>query len=293
LHFSPLSFPHFEFLSFSLSCFFLTSFLLLFLLFRFYDVMKNDEPKHVDGNVYESFQLEIMNYEKAIENERLDGKWRSVDLVVAMNVVQYAPYRFMENFFRFADEVVKVFGCVFLYGPFRVDGCLTREQEIINLNLGKQSAKFGIRDQEDIVAIAKEFLFVLDLKLDLTEGNVALVFKKTPKEMAKIETKVETVEKKEEGAKRGDRPSMGVKLRSSMKSVKNAGSFIAKSLFGASLSGKKKDEAVDAADAAKKEAADEAGEDGEGDGEARLQHGGSRSILNGLSPEFDSGNSHK
>jgi len=75
---------------------------------KYYRVLKNNDPKNMHGNLYECFQFEILNYEKAMENENLDNKWRSVDMLVALNVVQYAPYRFMENMFRFAGEIVKV-----------------------------------------------------------------------------------------------------------------------------------------------------------------------------------------
>ena len=99
-------------------------------------------------------------------------------MLVAMNVIQYAPFRFVENMFRCASEVVKVFGTVFIYGPFRVEGVLPHELDIVDVNLRKLSAKFGIRDLEDVVAIAGENKFQLELKFDLPGNNIAILFRK-------------------------------------------------------------------------------------------------------------------
>jgi hypothetical protein len=238
---------------------------------KFFKLLKNNEPKYQFGNLYEAQHFEILNYEKALESEFLDSKWRSVDLLVAMNVVQYAPYRFMENMFRFANEIVKVFGCVFLYGPFRVEGELTREQEMINLNLGKQSAKFGIRDLEDIVTIAQGFMFQLDLQFKMKDDMLGLVFKKTPKEV-KVEIKVEEKVEEETSEKvdRSERKSMSGRLKDRMKSVKNVGSFFKKSGMNmfSTLGGKKKEDAVDAAEAARMEAEGGIDDESSADGSA-------------------------
>jgi hypothetical protein len=40
---------------------------------------------------YEAFQFEILNYDKAMQSELLENKWRNVDMVVALNVVQLVP----------------------------------------------------------------------------------------------------------------------------------------------------------------------------------------------------------
>ena len=133
----------------------------------------------MNGNLNEAFKFDVLYYERMMGPEGpLDNKWRAVDMLVAMNVIQYAPFRFVENMFRCANEVVKVFGTVFLYGPFRVEGVLPHELDIVDVNLRKLSAKFGIRDLEDVVAIAGEHMFQLELKFDLPDNNLAIVFRK-------------------------------------------------------------------------------------------------------------------
>ena len=111
---------------------------------KFAGVLKNNTPKYMSGNLNEAFKFNVLYYEKAMQNQ-LDSKWKSVDMLVLANVMQYTPFRFIENFFKMANEVLKVWGTIFVYGPFRVQGELTREQEIYDMEIKKLSAKWGIR----------------------------------------------------------------------------------------------------------------------------------------------------
>ena len=177
---------------------------------KFVNVLKNNEPENVNGNMFEAFRFDILNYEKAVEI--LDPKWKSLDMLVCMHVIPWAPLRFLENLFKFGNEVVKMYGTIFITGPFKIGGVLTEKQEKLDLHLRMLSPKFGIRDLDDMIALAKDFNFLLDLKFDMEEGSVLLLFKKTPPYVPDEDVKVVVAEDKKEGdGMRKERPSRATK----------------------------------------------------------------------------------
>ena len=110
----------------------------------------------MNGNCFEAFKFDITVYDKTMA--LLEAKWKSVDMLVELNVVQYAPWRFVENLFKCGSEICKMYGFIFLSGPFRIDGNITHEQEMMELHLKTLSAKYGIRDLEDIIEIASTYV---------------------------------------------------------------------------------------------------------------------------------------
>ena len=168
-------------------------------------VYKDNTPEYQNGNLHEALLLDILNYDKALSI--LEPKWKSVDVLVVMNVVPYAPLRFVENLFKFGSEVVKMHGTIFVTGSFKSNGALTPLQEKLDMRLRTMSARCGIRDLDDVIAVAKTYLFHLDLKFEMEEGNVALIFKKTPP-FVRDEKKVEDKDEEKKGEKgekgRGD-----------------------------------------------------------------------------------------
>lgn len=127
-----------------------------------YDVFKSPvNARYMHGNCHEALNFDITMYDKTIA--LLENKWKSVDLLVALNVVQYAPWRFVENLFKLGNEICKMYGFIFLYGPFRVDGNITHDQQMLELHLKTLSAKFGIRDLEDVIEIAASYQFHLEV----------------------------------------------------------------------------------------------------------------------------------
>ncbi|GMI15773.1 hypothetical protein TrVE_jg4339 [Triparma verrucosa] len=258
---------------------------------KFYNVIKSSDPKTINGNCNEAFSFDILYYERnmSVEHGPLEQKWRAVDVMVAMNVIQYTPFRFVENMFRCANEVVKPFGTLFLYGPFRVEGVLSRDQEMADVNLRKLSAKFGIRDLEDVVAIAGEHMFQLELKFDLDGENIAVVFRKTPIKM--MQADIEDADKaakegEDEGGdeedKRKTRGSMRERLKSSMKNIRNIGSMFRKTGKGSSFFSKSKKKKVEEGEGGEGggEGEEGGGEGGEGEGEGEGKGKGGRGERN-------------
>ena len=265
-------------------------------------VLKGNTPQSINGNCCEAFKFNVLYYEKAFKE--LDNKWRSVDVLVALNVIQYTPFRFVENMFKAAKEVVKLFGYVFVYGPFRVDGQLAPDQELQDVNIRKLSAKLGIRDLEDVVAIAGQYTFQLELKFDLEGGNIALIFKKIPPNMAK-ETSAEVKEdaegdkeELEEEKNRTERKSMKQKLTQRFRDVKNMTSMFRKTGFFRKTISEKKNGVSDGESEDDNKTKDVQGEsekrgagesDADSDGKARIARKSKKNPRRRVSKEDSSG----
>ena len=121
--------------------------------------------RYMHGNCFEAFKFDITMFDKNMA--LLENRWKSCDMLCALNVIQYAPWRFVENLFKCGSEIIKMYGTLFLYGPFRVDGSITHTQDMVDLHLKTLSAKFGIRDMEDIIEIAGLYQFQLELKFEM------------------------------------------------------------------------------------------------------------------------------
>lgn len=110
-----------------------------------------------------------------------DTVWpaRGVAAVVCNNMIHIAPPSATEGLINGAARVLIPGGILFLYGPFRRDGRHTApSNEAFDAQLKARDPRWGVRDLEDVAALAGRAGFVLEATHDMPANNLAVVFRK-------------------------------------------------------------------------------------------------------------------
>jgi len=100
-----------------------------------------------------------------------------VDAVFNANMIHIAPWEVALGLLSGASRVLRPGGLLFLYGPFRVGGAHTAPSNAaFDADLRRHDPEWGVRDQEEVVAVAEEAGLVLVEANDLPANNRLLVF---------------------------------------------------------------------------------------------------------------------
>ena len=160
------------------------------------------------GNCLKCLHLNSNRLTTAMET--LSEEWKSVDIMVALNVLAYAPPNLQQTLWELGKNVIKVGGGIFIYGLFLTQmqkdsqnkdineskekpGVLI-EAERLNLRLKHINPEWGVRVVDDLIEFAKENGFELEMKYDLKYYYMGLFFRRVNEyrneENSKIDKKV-------------------------------------------------------------------------------------------------------
>lgn len=105
----------------------------------------------------------------------------SVSVVVAVNLLHVSPWSATAALCHGAAGVLAAGGLLYVYGPFRRDGEHTSEgNRRFDAALRTDNAQWGIRDAEDVVALAEQCGLHLDALIHMPANNLSLVFRRAP-----------------------------------------------------------------------------------------------------------------
>ncbi|RVU36442.1 DUF938 domain-containing protein [Hwanghaeella grinnelliae] len=101
------------------------------------------------------------------------------DAVVCINMIHIAPWAACAGLLRGAGRVLPKDGVLYLYGPFKRGGAHTAPtNEAFDASLRARDASWGIRDLDDVAALAAEHGFGLDDTVEMPANNLSVVFRK-------------------------------------------------------------------------------------------------------------------
>jgi len=109
-----------------------------------------------------------------------DASWpvAIVDAVVAINVLHVSPWSATAALFDGARNIVRRDGIVFLYGPFMRAGRHTAPSNAqFDASLRAHDPQWGVRDVDDVVAIARAARFALVEIIEMPANNLSVVFR--------------------------------------------------------------------------------------------------------------------
>ena len=99
--------------------------------------------------------------------------------LVNINMIHISPWEACEGLFRLAEKVILNGGFVYLYGPFKVNGVHTSPSNFrFDTSLRERDSKWGVRDLEDVIAVAKKNGFNLIRSHEMPANNKSIVFEK-------------------------------------------------------------------------------------------------------------------
>jgi hypothetical protein len=101
----------------------------------------------------------------------------AADAIICINMIHIAPWSAAEGLMAGAGRLKPE--VLFLYGPFRENGAHTApSNEAFEGWLKAQDPAFGVRDLEDVTALAARSGYALDRRIAMPANNLSLIFRR-------------------------------------------------------------------------------------------------------------------
>jgi Protein of unknown function (DUF938) len=123
-------------------------------------------------NIYPPIDLD------ASSDEWLVSSKEPITAIVNINMIHIAPKAAYLGLFAGAKRILPVGGILYLYGPFKQDGVHTAPSNAaFDESLQSQNPAWGIRDLEEITAVAHSHKLELQQVYPMPANNLSVVFK--------------------------------------------------------------------------------------------------------------------
>ncbi|HEX6978370.1 MAG TPA: DUF938 domain-containing protein [Alphaproteobacteria bacterium] len=99
------------------------------------------------------------------------------DVVVCINMIHIAPWSAAEGLMRGAGAVLGPGGLLYMYGPYRRNGRHTAPSNAaFDESLRREDPAWGVRDLEDVAALAGRNGLVLREVVEMPANNLSVIF---------------------------------------------------------------------------------------------------------------------
>lgn len=125
--------------------------------------------------------LGLANVRPALDLDAAAETWpvERADAVVCINMIHIAPWAAAVGLTRGAARLLATGSVLFLYGPYHRGGRPTSPgNETFDRSLRQQNSAWGIRDLEEVTALADREGFALDRVVDMPANNLSVVFRR-------------------------------------------------------------------------------------------------------------------
>lgn len=100
--------------------------------------------------------------------------------VIAVNVIHIAPWVACAGLVAGAGGIIGEGGILFFYGPFSEGGVHTSPGNAdFDATLKSRDPEFGIRDVDDVTALAESHGFALERRVPMPSNNLSLIYRKS------------------------------------------------------------------------------------------------------------------
>ena len=101
------------------------------------------------------------------------------DAVLCINMIHISPWAATEGLMRLAERVLpRPGGLLYLYGPYReAEVPLAPSNEAFDASLQARDPAWGLRDRDQVVALAKSHGLTLTLRTEMPANNISLLFR--------------------------------------------------------------------------------------------------------------------
>ena len=114
-----------------------------------------------------------------IDAAAADWPVTAADAVVCINMIHISPWTTAEGLMAGAARILSAGGVLFLYGPYQVGGAHTAPSNAaFDADLRRRDPAWGIRDLNDITALAARNRLVLVEVIDMPANNKSVLFRK-------------------------------------------------------------------------------------------------------------------
>ncbi|WP_310427771.1 DUF938 domain-containing protein [Chamaesiphon sp. VAR_48_metabat_135_sub] len=122
-------------------------------------------------NIYPPIDLDASSSQWLVESEQ------PITAVVNINMIHIAPRSAYLGLFAGASRILPVGGILYLYGPFKQAGVHTAPSNAaFDESLRSQNSEWGVRDLEEITAVAHSHNLALQQVYPMPANNLSVVF---------------------------------------------------------------------------------------------------------------------
>lgn len=101
------------------------------------------------------------------------------DAVMCNNMIHISPWAACEGLMAGAWRILPAGGILYLYGPYKVDGRHTAPSNAeFDAYLRMQNAAWGIRDLDEVAALAERHNFALVETVEMPANNLSVIFRR-------------------------------------------------------------------------------------------------------------------
>jgi len=103
----------------------------------------------------------------------------AADAIVSINMIHIAPWRAAEGLMAGAGRLLPPGAPLYLYGPFREQGRHTApSNEAFDASLKARDLEWGVRDLDDVVALAQAHGLTFDRQVAMPANNLSIIFRR-------------------------------------------------------------------------------------------------------------------
>jgi SAM-dependent methyltransferase len=120
----------------------------------------------------------------------LDVRWQTwpvtkADAMLCINMIHISPWESSEALFAGAQRILDGGAPMVTYGPYRVGGEHTAQSNAaFDESLRARDPRWGVRDIDDLEALAKRTGFSLEERVAMPANNMTLVWRRRPQRAA-------------------------------------------------------------------------------------------------------------
>jgi len=126
-------------------------------------------------------EARLSNVEAPVELDVLRSPWpvESADVVLCINMIHVAAWAATSALFSGADRLLPGQGILMTYGPYTRGGRHTApSNEAFDAALRARNPAWGLRDIDDVAAVATQHGFRLDEIVPMPANNFSLIFRR-------------------------------------------------------------------------------------------------------------------
>lgn len=121
------------------------------------------------------------NVRQALAIDAAEDVWpiKTADAILCINMIHIAPWRAACGLFAGGAKLLLSGAPLYLYGPFKSDGCHTApSNEAFDASLRQENPEWGVRDLEAVAALAASCGFEAPKIIEMPANNLSLVFRR-------------------------------------------------------------------------------------------------------------------
>lgn len=135
-------------------------------------------------NLYPPIALDVCDSVWAIERDELPQSLQGLDLkrepivaIANINMIHIAPWSACLGLMAGAGRILPPGGILYLYGPFKQGGKHTAPSNaVFDESLQMQNPEWGVRNLDDVVAVAREQRLALVKTYTMPANNLSVIF---------------------------------------------------------------------------------------------------------------------